>query len=101
MQAGGIQRVVTRRMLVSFDSATGGGALQEGARALAAGRHFKAKPASPRWSPTPRRNGPGCAGPAVSDVDEAFARHRQALKLAAGGQDPRPAGGLRPTSGGC
>ena len=46
MQAGGIHESVTRRMLASYDAAGEGGALQSGARALVAGRHFKARPSS-------------------------------------------------------
>ncbi len=92
MQAGGINESVTRRMLASFDSATEGAALQEGARALAAGRHFKAKPSSSPLVPYTEEEWARLRQACRDDVDEAFARHRQALKLAASGQDPRAAG---------
>lgn len=92
MQAGGINESVTRRMLVSFDSAAEGGALQEGARALAAGRLFKARPSSSPLIPYTEEEWARLRQACRDDVDEAFARHRQALKLAAGGQDPRAAG---------
>jgi hypothetical protein len=97
MQAGGINESVTRRMLVSFDSATEGGALQEGARALAAGRLFKAKPSSSPLVPYAEEEWARLRQACRDDVDEAFARHRQALELAAGGQDPR-AGGWTPAN---
>ncbi len=92
MQAGGINESVTRRMLASLDSATEGGALQEGARALAVGRRFKAKPSSSPLVPYTEEEWAGLHQACRDDVDEAFARHRQALKLAASGQDPWAAG---------
>ena len=92
MQAGGINESVTRRMLVSLDSVTEEGALQEGARALAVGRYFKAKPSSSPLVPYTEEEWARLRQACRDDVDEAFARHRQALKLAAGGQDPRAAG---------
>jgi hypothetical protein len=97
MQAGGINESVTRRMLVSLDSVTEGGALQEGARALAVGRHFKARPSSSPLVPYTEEEWARLRQACRDDVDEAFARHRQALKLAAGGQDPR-AGGWTPAN---
>jgi hypothetical protein len=97
MQAGGINESVTRRMLVSLDSVTEGGALQEGARALAAGHRFKAKPSSSPLVPYTEEEWARLRQACRDDVDEAFARHRQALKLAAGGQDPR-AGGWTPAN---
>jgi hypothetical protein len=91
MQAGGINESVTRRMLASFD-AGGGGALQAGARTLAAGRHFKAKPSSSPLIPYTEEEWTRLHQACRDDVDEAFARHRQALRLAASGRDPRDGG---------
>jgi hypothetical protein len=91
MQAGGVRESVTRRMLTAFDAASGG-TLQPGARTLAAGRHFAARPnGSPLPPYTPEeweRLHQACR----HDVDEAFARHRQALRSAARGRDPRDGG---------
>ena len=92
MQAGGIQESVTRRMLASFDAVSGGGALPPGARALAAGRHFKARPSSSPLVPYTEEEWGRLHQACRDDVDEAFARHRQAVKLAARGQDPRGGG---------
>jgi hypothetical protein len=92
MQAGGIHESVTRRMLASFDSADAGGVLQEGVRALAAGRHFKARPSSSPLVPYTEGEWARLHQACRDDVDEAFARHRQALRLAASGQDPREGG---------
>ena len=93
MQAGDVRESVTRRMLVSFDVASGGGALQPGARALADGRHFAVKPASSPLVPYTEEEWARLHQACRDDVDEAFARHRQALRLAAAGQDPRDGGG--------
>jgi hypothetical protein len=92
MQAGGIRESVTRRMLASFDAVGGGGALQPGARELAAGRHFAARPASSPLVPYTPEEWDRLHQACRDDVDEAFARHRQALKSAARGQDPRDGG---------
>jgi len=92
MQAGAVHESVTRRMLASFDSADGGGGLQEGARALAAGRHFKARPSRPPLVPYTEAEWARLHQACRDDVDEAFARHRQALRAAARGQDPRDGG---------
>ena len=92
MQAGGSDESVTRRMLASFDSAGEGGALQPGARALAAGRHFKARPSSSPLVPYTQEEWDRLHQACRDDVDEAFARHRQALRSAARGQDPRDGG---------
>jgi hypothetical protein len=77
MQAGAVHESLTRRMLVSFDSAGGGGGLQEGARALADGRQFKARPPrSPLVSYTEEEWGrlrQACR----DDVDRSFARHEK------------------------
>ena len=96
MQAGDVRESVTRRMLVSFDVASGGGALQPGARALADGRHFAVKPASSPLVPYTEEEWARLHQACRDDVDEAFARHRQALRLAAAGQDPRDGGGGPP-----
>ena len=92
MQAGGIHESVTRRMLASFDAASGGVALPPGACALAAGRHFKARPSSSPLVPYTEEEWDRLHQACRDDVDEAFARHRQALRLAARGQDPRDGG---------
>ena len=92
MQAGGIQESVTRRMLASFDAVSGGRRAAAGSPRAGRRASLQGQAASPRWSPTPRRNGAGCTRPAADDVDEAFARHRQAVKPAARGQDPRDGG---------
>jgi len=97
MQAGDVRESVTRRMLVSFDAASGGGALHPGARALAAGRHFAVRPASSPLVPYTEEEWGRLHQACRDDADEAFARHRQALKLAARGQDPRD-GGWTPAS---
>jgi hypothetical protein len=91
MQANGIRESVTRRMLASFD-AVSGGALREGARELAAGRHFKGMPSSSPLVPYTGEEWARLHQACRDDLDEAFARHRQALKLAAGGHDPRDGG---------
>lgn len=97
MQAGGITESVTRRMLVSFGSAGGEGTLQAGVRELADGRHFKAKPSSSPLVPYSEEEWARLHQACRDDVDEAFARHRQALRLAARGHDPR-AGGWTPAN---
>jgi hypothetical protein len=97
MQADGIHESVTRRMLASLDAVTEGGALQEGARELASGRHFKAKPSSSPLVPYTEEEWARLHQACRDDVDEAFARHRQAVKLAASGQDPQ-AGGWTPAN---
>lgn len=56
------------------------------------GRHFKARPSSSPLVPYTEEEWARLRQACRDDVDEAFARHRQALKLAAGGQDPRAAG---------
>jgi hypothetical protein len=101
MQAGDVRESVTRRMLVSFDAASGGGALQPGARALADGRHFAVKPARSPLVPYTEEEWERLRQACRDDIGEAFARHRQAVNLAARGQDPGTAGGHPPTSGGC
>jgi hypothetical protein len=97
MQAGAIHESATRRMLASFDAAGEGGALQEGARALAAGRRFKARPSTSPLVPYAEEEWARLHQACRDDVDEAFARHKRALKLAAAGQDPR-AGGWTPAN---
>ncbi len=92
MQAGGVHESVTRRMLASFDAASGGDALPPGACALAAGRHFKARPSSSPLVPYTEEEWGRLHQACRDDVDEAFARHRQALRLAARGKDPRDGG---------
>jgi hypothetical protein len=92
MQADGIRESATRRMLISFDDAGGGGALQPGVRALAEGRHFGVKPASSPLVPYTEEEWERLRQACRDDIGEAFARHRQALKLAAGGRDPRDDG---------
>jgi hypothetical protein len=92
MQAGGVHESVTRRMLASLDAASGGGVLQAGARALAAGRHFKARPSSTPLVPYTEEEWDRLHQACRDDVGEAFARHRKAVKLAARGQDPRDGG---------
>ena len=92
MQAGDVRESVTRRMLVSFDAASGGDALHPGARALAAGRHFAVRPASSPLVPYTEEEWGRLHQACRDDVDEAFARHRQALGLASRGQDPRDGG---------
>jgi hypothetical protein len=97
MQAGGIHESVTRRMLASLDASIEGGVLQEGVRELAAGRHFKTRPPTSPLIPYTEEEWARLHQACRDDVDEAFARYRQALKLAARGQDPRD-GGLTPAN---
>jgi len=92
MQAGGNDESVTRRMLASFDAASGGGALPPGACALAAGRHFKARPSSSPLVPYTQEEWERLHQVCRQIADEAFAGHRRALKSAADGQDPRDGG---------
>ena len=92
MQAGGLNESVTRRMVVSFDTARGGDALQAGARELAAGRHFAARPATSPLVPYTEEEWERLHEACRQAVDEAFARHRQAVRSAARGQDPREGG---------
>ena len=92
MQAGGLNESLTRRMLTAFDAASEGGALQPGVRALAAGRHFAARPASSPLVPYAPEEWDRLHQACRHDVDEAFARHRKALGSAARGQDPRDGG---------
>jgi hypothetical protein len=92
MQAGDVRESVTRRMLVSFDAAGGGGALQPGARALADGRHFAVRPSRSPLVPYTEEEWDRLHQACRDDIGEAFARHRQAVKLAARGQDPRDGG---------
>jgi len=91
MQAGGTHESVTRRMLAALD-ASEGGVLQAGARELAAGRHFKARPSSSPLIPYTEEEWGRLRQACRDEVDEAFARHRQALRLAASGRDPRDGG---------
>ena len=92
MQAGGVHESVTRRMLASSDAAGEGGALQPEARALVAGRHFKARPSSSPLVPYTEEEWERLHQVCRQVADEAFARHRQALRPAARGQDPRDGG---------
>jgi hypothetical protein len=92
MQAGRFRESATRRMVVSFDAARGGGALQAGVRELAAGRHFAARPASSPLAPYTAEEWERLHEACRQAADEAFARHRQALKSAARGRDPRDGG---------
>ena len=92
MQAGRLRESLTRRMLVSFDTASGGGALQPGVRALADGRHFATRPPSSPLVPYGQEEWERLHQICRQAADEAFARHRQALKSAARGQDPRAGG---------
>jgi integrase len=92
MQAGRFRESATRRMVVSFDAARGGGALQAGVRELAAGRHFAARPSSSPLVPYTPEEWERLHEACRQTADEAFARHRQALKSAARGQDPRDGG---------
>jgi hypothetical protein len=92
MQAGRFRESATRRMVVSFDAARGGGALQAGVRELAAGRHFAARPASSPLAPYTAGEWERLHEVCRQTADEAFARHRQALKSAARGKDPRDGG---------
>jgi hypothetical protein len=92
MQAGDVRESVTRRMLASFDAASGGGALQPGARALADGRHFAVRSASSPLVPYTDEEWGRLRQACRDDIGEAFARHRHALRLAARGQDPRDGG---------
>jgi hypothetical protein len=92
MQGGRIQESVTRRMLASFYAAGGDSALQPGTRELVTGRHFTATPTSSPLVPYTEEEWSRLHQACRDDVDEAFARHRRALKLADGGQDPRDGG---------
>ena len=65
MQAGDVRESETRRMLVSFDAASGGTALQPGARSLAAGRHFAVRSASSPLVPYTEEEWAGCTRPAA------------------------------------
>ena len=101
MQAGRFRESATRRMLVSFDTVSGGGTLQPGVRALADGRHFTTRPPSSPLVPYSQQEWERLHQVCRQVADEAFAEHRQALKSAARGQDPRMGGGPLITSGGC
>lgn len=92
MQAGGLNESLTRRMLTALDSVGEAGVLQPGARTLAAGRHFTARPATSPLVPYVPEEWDRLHQACRHDVDEAFARHRQALGSAARGQDPRDGG---------
>jgi hypothetical protein len=92
MQAGRFRESATRRMLVSFDTVNGGGALQPGVRALADGRHFATRPPSSPLVPYGQQEWERLHQVCRQAADEAFAEHRQALKSAARGQDPRIGG---------
>jgi hypothetical protein len=92
MQAGRFRESVTRRMLVSFDTACGGGALQPGVRALADGRHFATRPLTSPLVPYGEQEWERLHQVCRQAADEAFAKHRRALKSAARGQDPRTGG---------
>ena len=92
MRAGGVHESVTRRMLAALDAASGGVVLQAGARELAGGRHFKARPSSSPLVPYTEEEWERLRQACRDEIGEAFVRHRQALKLAAGGRDPRDGG---------
>jgi hypothetical protein len=92
MQAGRLRESVTRRMLVSFDTARGGGALQAGVRELASGRYFAARPPSSPLVPYTQEEWERLHQACRQEADEAFARHRQARRSAARGRDPREGG---------
>jgi hypothetical protein len=92
MQGGRSQESVTRRMLASFIAAGEGGALQPGTRELVTGRHFTATPSSSPLAPYTEEEWSRLHQACRDQVDEAFARHRRALQLAAAGQDPRDGG---------
>jgi hypothetical protein len=92
MQAGGLNESVTRRMVISFDAARGENALQAGARGLAAGRHFAPRPATSPLVPYTPEEWERLHEACRQAVDEAFTRHRQAVKSAARGRDPREGG---------
>jgi len=92
MQAGDVRESATRRMLVSFDAASGGDALQPGARALADGRHFAVRPSRSPLVPYTEEEWDRLHRACRDDIGEAFARHQQSVKLAASGQDPRDGG---------
>ena len=92
MQAGHRCESATRRMVVSFDTARGGGTLQNGVRELAAGRQFEPQPSTSPLVPYTPEEWERLHEACRQAVDEAFARHRRALKSAGRGQDPRDGG---------
>jgi hypothetical protein len=92
MQAGGVNESVTRRMVTSFGAARGGNALQPGARELASGRHFNARPAGSPLVPYTEEEWGRLHEACRQAVDEAFTRHRRAVRAAARGRDPRDGG---------
>jgi hypothetical protein len=92
MQGDRSRESVTRRMLASFSATGEGGMLQPGTRELVTGRHFTATPTSSPLAPYTEEEWSRLHQACRDQVDEAFARHRQALRLAADGQDPRDGG---------
>jgi len=92
MQASRSRESATRRMVISFNAARGCGALQPGVRELAAGRHFTARPASSPLVPYTPEEWERLHKACRETTDEAFTRHRRALRSAARGQDPRDGG---------
>jgi hypothetical protein len=92
MQGGRIRESATRRMLASFNAAGEGGALQRGTREMVTGRHFTPRPSGSPLAPYAEEEWDRLHQACRDQVDEAFARHRRALRLAAGGRDPQDGG---------
>ncbi|MGH9058013.1 MAG: hypothetical protein ACRDZY_00630 [Acidimicrobiales bacterium] len=76
----------TRRMLVGFDTATGG--LTKAVRELAEGRAFNPQPYRRPLPPYPEAEWARLTDACRATIDESFAAHRATLAGAARGQDP-------------
>ena len=92
MQASRLNESTTRRMVTSLDTARGGTALQAGVRELSAGRHFTARPSASPLAPYPEEEWERLHAACRQAVDDAFTRHRRAVRAAARGRDPREGG---------
>jgi hypothetical protein len=90
MQASWRRESATRRMLAAADAAAG--LLQPDVRALVAGRHFAAMPATAPLQPYSEQEWERLHRACREVADAAFASYRAARAAAAVGDDPRAAG---------
>ena len=85
-----VREACTRRMLQAFDAATG--ALDRGARELAAGRAYNPQPFRRTLPPYSETEWTRLIETCERVVEESYAVHKAALAAAARGEDPRTGG---------